>query len=440
MNPVARNPADDPAPPGRVTATAILTVFLPFACGYYLSYFFRQINAIIADDLQADLGLGATELGLLTSLYFAAFAAFQLPLGLLLDRFGPRRVNAALLFVAAGGAALFAVGTSVPMLATGRALIGLGVAGCLMSSFKAVTQWFPRRRWPLINSCVLTMGGLGAISATGPVELALQVTTWRGVFAALAVASVAVALAVLLLVPDRHRSGPPPGFRRQVGGLVEVYRDPFFWRLAPVAVCCMATGLAIHGLWAGPWLRDVGGLARPEIAAVLLSLAVAMTVGFLLWGTVADALDRRGLRPTYTMAVGVALLLIALAAIVVRIAPVSTWPWLAFGVMSNVTALAYALVSRHFPLHLAGRANSALNLLVFVGAFGAQYIMGAVIDRWPQPATGGYPPMAYSAAFGLFWFACLLSWLWFLWRARHAPMRDSAAAPGPATERAPPAP
>lgn len=434
MTSAARHPSGQPAPSGRLTAAALLTVFLPFACGYYLSYFFRQVNAIIAGDLQADLGIGASELGLLTSLYFAAFAAFQLPLGLLLDRFGPRRVNAALLLIAAAGAALFAISESLLLLSIGRALIGLGVAGCLMSSFKAVTEWFPRPRWPLINSCILAMGGLGAISATGPVELALQITTWRGVFVGLAIASAAVAITILTVVPDRERTGPPPTFRTQVAGLVAVYRDAFFWRITPVAVCCMATSLAINGLWAGPWLRDVAGFDRAQSANVLFYLAVAMTIGFLLWGTVADLLDRRGVRLTWTMGGGVVLFLLALAAIAVPLAPEQRWPWLAFGLMSNVTALAYTVVSRHFPLAYAGRATSALNLLVFVGAFAVQYAIGMLLDLWPATDAGRAPTEAYAATFGVFWLVCLLSWLWFLARAKKAPIRDTPAAepePGP---------
>src|SRR3546814_470353 len=147
---------------------AVLTVFLPFAGGYYLSYLYRSVNAIIAEPLVRDIGLDAADLGLLTAAYLLAFALSQVPLGVLLDRFGPRRVQACLILSAALGAFVFSRGTTRETLLLGRALIGLGVSGGLMASFKAITLWFPRDRWPLVNGCFLSMGGLGVMSATVP--------------------------------------------------------------------------------------------------------------------------------------------------------------------------------------------------------------------------------------------------------------------------------
>ena len=421
-------------PPPTVTLRAVVTVLLPFGAGYYLSYLYRQINAIIADDLQVDMALGAGELGLLTSLYFASFAAFQLPLGLLLDRYGPRRVNATLLLIAAAGALLFALAPGVIALAVGRALIGLGVAGGLMGAFKAVTLWFPARRWPLVNGCVLAIGGLGAISATQPVELALQLTDWRGVFAALAAVTVAVALVILTVTPEREAHGARPTLREQIGGFGAVFRDPFFWRLAPVAVACMATAMAILGLWAAPWLRDVAGFSRGTVATTLLATAATMTVGMLLFGALADALERHGIRLTQTLGAGVLLFLAAFAVIASAGAATALWPWLLLALSSNVTALGYALLARHFPLHLAGRAQSALNLLVFVAAFACQYAIGGLLALWRHDADAGHPTAAYQAAFGACAAICAVAWLWFVIRASRAPFgqprrADSDGAP-----------
>ena len=143
-----------------------LRIFAPFAFGYFLSYLLRTINAVIAPDLVRDVGLDATSLGLLSSAYFFAFAIFQLPLGVLLDRYGPRRTEAVLMIFAAAGTALFAVSTTFSGLFIGRALIGLGVSACLMAAFKAFVMWFPSNRLPFINGCQMAIGGLGALSAT----------------------------------------------------------------------------------------------------------------------------------------------------------------------------------------------------------------------------------------------------------------------------------
>jgi len=407
------------APPDRVTLRAVLTVFLPFAGGYYLSYLYRSVNAVIADDLVADVGLSAADLGFLTSAYFVAFAAFQIPLGLLLDRYGARKVQGSLLLLAALGAAGFAVGDGLLQLWLARALIGLGVAGALMAAFKAITQWFPEGRWPLVNGCFLAMGGLGAMSATAPVELLLQITDWRGIFAGLAAATLLVALAILTVVPERRDVGAPQSLDEQLAGVRSVFANRFFWRLAPMAFLCMATNLAIQSLWAGPWLRDVAGLERGGVATTLFLMASATTVGFVAWGSAAEQLARRGIPLTTTLAGGVALFLLALGSLTFELDPTGLWPWLFLGLMGNVTALSYTVISRHFPLRLSGRANTGLNLLVFLAAFGAQYAMGGILDLWSEQ-DGAYPSLAYQAAFGTFLALCAAAWVWYLASARWA--------------------
>ena len=157
-----------------------LQVFLPFALGYFLSYLYRVINAVLAPDLAVDMGLDPSGLGLLTAVYFITFAAFQLPLGVLLDRFGPRKIEAALLIVAAAGAFVFANAGTLTGLVIGRGLIGFGVSACLMAAFKAFVIWFPKQQLPRINGFQMAAGGLGALAATSPVEWALTVTDWRG--------------------------------------------------------------------------------------------------------------------------------------------------------------------------------------------------------------------------------------------------------------------
>jgi sugar phosphate permease len=159
-----------------------LRVFLPFAAGYFLSYLFRVVNAVIAPDLVKDLGVGPSALGLLTSTYFIAFASFQLPLGVLLDRFGPRRVEGILLLIAALGAFLFSKADSLTGLLVARALIGFGVSACLMAAFKAYTLWFSKEKWPLVNGFQMAAGGLGALAATIPVQVALRGNRLAGCF------------------------------------------------------------------------------------------------------------------------------------------------------------------------------------------------------------------------------------------------------------------
>src|ERR1700741_607256 len=182
-----------PAKETRWEARAMLVVFCPFAAGYYLSYFYRYVNAVIAKDLVADFGLTPSDLGLLTSAYFLSFALAQLPLGVALDRFGPRRCTAALFCVAGAGALIFGPARDLTMLSIGRALIGLGVSAGLMGSIKAFTLWFPRERLTALSGWMIGIGSLGTLSATAPVEALLGPFGWRALFIALGALSVGAA-------------------------------------------------------------------------------------------------------------------------------------------------------------------------------------------------------------------------------------------------------
>lgn len=404
-------------PPPNLPPVLLPRIFLPFAAGYFLSYVYRTINAVLSPHLAADLGLNASDLGLLTSVYFLTFAAFQLPLGLLLDRFGPRRVEATLLLFAAAGAGLFAVSADRVELVIGRGLIGLGVSACLMASFKAFVLWFPPARLPAINGWILAAGGLGALVATAPVEAALHVTGWRGLFAGLALVTVAVAAALWLAVPERSSHGMIGGWREQGRGVVEIFRSPVFWRIAPASVVSQASFLAIQGLWAGPWLRDVAGLDKTVAAGYLFWVAAAMVAGFLGMGQLAYRLSRRGIPPLAVAAGGMALFMLAQLALLLELEPL--WPpWVLFGFFGTAGTLNYAVLTQKFPPALAGRVNTALNLLVFVVAFAGQWGMGAIIDQWPA-AGGGYAEPGYQLAFGLALAGQLLTWLWLLPGLRH---------------------
>src|ERR1700756_4782156 len=160
----------------------IRSVFLPFAAGYYLSFLFRTINASISPFLASDFGLGAAETGLLASVYFLVFAGAQIPIGVLLDRYGPRRVQSVLLVIAVGGTSLFGNADSFAQLLAGRAMIGLGVAASLMAGLKAIVMWFPRDRVAFVNGGMSMLGSLGAVTATAPTDWLLNWIGWGGVF------------------------------------------------------------------------------------------------------------------------------------------------------------------------------------------------------------------------------------------------------------------
>lgn len=390
-------------------------VIAPFAAAYFLSLFFRSINALIAPELVAELTLGPGDLGLLTSMYFLAFAVFQLPLGALLDRFGARRVQAALVMIAALGAAIVAAGSDLATVAIGRAMVGLGFAGGLMSAYKQMADWFPADRLPLLNGLFLGFGSLGAVAATAPAQMLLGVAGWRGLMVLGGGAALVAALALWLVVPERRKATAPVPIARQLRELFTViYRDRLFWRVAPMTLLGFASGSAIQTLWAGPWLRDVAGFDRPDVATQLMIMALALSAGSALGGIIAEMLRRWGIG---TLAVAGAAALLFMAAelgIVLGWIGGSAVLWATFGATFNVITLTYAALSQHFGPAFAGRANTGMNLLSGTGAFLLQYAIGGIIGLWPRTTDGGYDPGGYQVAFGLLLVAQVLAFIWFL--------------------------
>jgi len=391
----------------------LLRVFIPFALGYFLSYLFRTVNAVIAPDLVRDVGVDPASLGLLTSAYFLAFAAFQLPLGVLLDRYGARRVEAALLLFAAAGAFIFARAETLTGLMLGRALIGLGVSACLMAAFKAFTIWFPPERLPLANGIQMISGGIGALAATTPVELSLQLTDWRGVFLILSGVTVLAAICVFVFVPEKEGTQSGETLREQLGGIRRVFTSRTFWTIAPWAVTAQAAYLSISGLWSGPWLRDMANYDRMAVANTLMGVSLAMIAGYFAFGALAERLARRNIQPMTVAVAGMLIFIFVQCMLVLQWTALTLPLWVLFGFFGTACILPYAVLSQSFPRNLSGRANTGLNLLVFVAAFAAQWVIGLIIDLWPQTASGGYNATGYSTGFGLIMMLQLAAAIWY---------------------------
>ena len=387
----------------------IMRVFLPFVAGYYLSYLFRTINALIAAPLALELGLGAGDLGLLTSVYFLTFAAAQIPIGVLLDRYGPRRIQSALLVTAAVGAALFAASDDFLILLAGRALIGLGVAAALTAGLKALVLWFPKDRLPLLNGLMVMLGALGAVTATSPAELLLAWMGWRELFGLFAAVTAGCAVMVYLVVPE----AAPVAGGAAVVGLRKVYADPRFWRLAPLSATCIGTAWALQGLWAAQWLTDVESLDRAGLVWHLFAMAVALSLGAFLLGVAADRMRRRGVGPEGLLGIVATVFITAQLALILR------WPlpsyilWAVVAAVGAATVLSYAILAEYFPKELAGRANGALNFFHIAAAFVLQYATGVVLQHW-TPQAGHYPEIAYQTAFTLNLILQIAAGVWFV--------------------------
>lgn len=393
-----------------------IRLFLPFAGAYFLSYHFRTANAVIGPVLSAELSLGAADLGLLTSTYFIAFGATQIPLGVLLDRFGARRVESAMLLVAAAGAATFACGHGIGMLALGRGMIGFGVSACLMASFKSFSQWFPLEKQASLTGWIMTSGTLGALAASAPLDAALHVATWREIFFGLAAATLVVSGWLFFSVPDKPGIPHPEPLAAQWSGVKQVLASRHFWRFAPHGFAMIGGFMAVQSLWSSAWLIHVNGYTRSVAAEHLAAMSVAMVVSYALIGLLSTALARRGIGTIMLLGGGMAMSLLTLLLIITRVTDQHFLLWTAYGVFSSFGTLSYSLTSAGFPVTLSGRANTILNLMVFLGAFGLQWGMGGLIEG--LQARGFSAEIAHRNAFAALFTVQAAAYLWLVFSGR----------------------
>jgi MFS family permease len=390
----------------------MLAVFMPFAAGYFLSYLFRTINASVSPLLASEFGLDAAETGLLASVYFLVFAGVQLPIGVLLDRYGPRRIHSMLLVFAVGGATLFGNADGFAELLVGRAMIGLGVAASLMAGLKAIVIWFPKERIAFLNGWMIMLGSLGAVTATAPTDWLLNWIGWRSMFGVLTVAALATAALIYFAVPERDVNPRRSASSQRLLTLRSIFMDARFLRIAPLSATCIGSSWALQSLWAGSWMADVEGLDRQSLINQLFVMAIGISLGALLLGTTADRLRRRGISTEILLAAVGSLFVLAELALVLRMPLPSVLLWSIVSVVGAATVLSYAMIAEYFPQELAARANGALNLLHFGWAFLIQYGIGLIIGRW-APVDGHYPTVAYQSAFGLSLALQAVALVWF---------------------------
>ena len=281
-----------------------------------------------------------------------------------------------------------------------------------MASFKAFAQWFPIERQASLTGWVMASGGLGALAASKPLEWALGFATWREIAFGLALATLAVAATLWLVAPDKQAEESGSGFAAQIAGVKSIFSSPHFWRYAPMGFWFTGGFMAVQGLWVARWMTVMEGLDGAAIAARLTWMSGAMLGGFLFMGFFATALVRRGIKleRVYLVAMILSIILFAMISSLPTFAGNLLWPVL--GACFSLSNVSYSLVAQAFPSALSGRANTALNLLVFAGAFGLQWGIGILVDA--LQAQGWAGDAAFRAAFFTLLGGQLLALLWML--------------------------
>lgn len=400
-----------------------IRVFLPFSAGYLISYLARVINAVAGAPISAEFGLTPGELGLLTSLYFFAFALAQLPFGVLIDKFGPRRVQSMLMLFAGAGSVLFAHATSYAELSVARLMIGFGTATCLTASFTAYRLWFPADRIPMINGLHMAAGSVGAFFGGTPTEALVQALGWRGVFDVIAGATVLASVATLLMVPRRDMQGTPPPMRRLLSELRGILAAKAFWRLCPVSSMVQGVLLSVGSLWAGPWLRDAANVSASGAAAWLSLIAIALMIGFLGFGWLVQQAARGGRSSERVVIAGILAFFIVQFLMIVLPPQTAAPLWFLYALTGAVGVSCFAVLAPAFPRAASGRVNTALNFFVFVVAFLIQWLFGEFLDFFPAP-DGGATARGYQIGFAILLALQALSLLPMLLTRQPAPVED----------------
>lgn len=354
-------------------------IFLPFALGYYLSYLLRTVNAVISPALSLELGLSASQLGLLTSAYFVAFGLMQIPIGIALDRYGPRRVEGSLLLVTALGGVAFATGDSLTSLGLARGLLGLGVSACLMAGLKGFAMWYPPERQGSMTGFIMAAGALGALTASAPLEALLPLLGWRGLFWGITACALLASAWIFISLPDEAPHTGEDTLTAALASVAGIFRSRDFLRYAAAATFFTGGFMALQGLWVVPWLMNVNGLELAGAARYLLILNLGMLAGQLAMGLFGTRLARSGIRSPTILRAGYAGMLLVELALLTDCLPLGL-AWCLFGVFSAVNSQSYLAAAGYFPRTQFGRVSTAVNLMAFAGAFAVQWGMGLALD------------------------------------------------------------
>jgi sugar phosphate permease len=406
-------------PPLRLSA-----LMWGLAAAFYLFGFFQRVTpASLAPDLMRDFALSAAGLGNLSAFYYYAYAAVQIPTGVLVDRLGPSRMFLAGAVLAGAGSLIFAWADTALVAGLGRALIGAAHGVAWVSMLKLVTHWFAPARFATLSGLSLGVGTLGAVLAGSPLRWLADAFGWRGVIAVSGLLALGLAAVIRLVMrddptqrgfashhPKADRGTAQPSIGADLRAILR-YANPWLLALVNSGIC--GAFLAFTGLWGVPLLSQVHRISVAQAALVTSSMLVLFAIGGPLFGVWSDRLQRRKL----PFAVGAGVMVTGFAVLTAfPTAPLALLvPLLlaaSFGAGSMVLSFGFAKESA--PLRLQGTATGVVNLGVMVGALVQMPVIGFILDaHWQGVTIDGvrqYDVAAFQAGlvFLLVWMALAL--------------------------------
>ena len=388
-----------------------VTIFLVFALGYYISNLLRAITATISPNLISEFDLSAGDLGLLGGGYFLGFAAVQIPLGYLLDNKGPKKIVSYFLLIAVLGMISFSLSENFITLLISRILIGIGVGACLMGPLTAYRIWYQDETQQRANSWMLMVGAIGMLSSSLPVQFFLPIIGWRMIFITLALLTIFCIILIIFFIPNWNKANIQSNSNDN-GSLKEIWSDKFFKSLVPMGFFNYGGLFAIQTLWAGPWMIKVSGYTPEQSANGLFIIYFSLLISFLSWGYLVPKISKNVSDAIKLLKFGAPLNLIVLAFIIYLGPKAGAYHWAFFAVSSVFLSLTQPAVGMAFSLSNAGKALTSFNLLLFIGAFALQWIIGVIIDL---TMNLGYSEISgFRFAMMFFLLTSFFSYLFFL--------------------------
>jgi MFS family permease len=388
-----------------------ITIFIVFALGYFISTLLRAITATISPELVSEFNLTSGELGLLGGGYFLGFASVQIPLGYLLDSKGPRKIVSYFLSLSIVGLILFATAQNLTILLISRVLIGVGVGACLMGPLTAYRIWFQDETQQRANSWMLMVGAIGMLSSSLPVQFFLPIIGWRAIFLSLALLTLACIILIVIFIPKWQPKSIDNKHLNE-SKLSTVWKNPLFKSLVPMGFFSYGGLFAIQTLWAGPWMIRISGYTPEESAQGLFIIYLCMLISFLVWGYFVPKFSKNVNDAIRLLKIGAPLSLCVLILIIYLGPKAGFIHWALFIVSSIFLSLIQPAVGMAFSLSNAGKALTSFNLLIFIGAFFIQWIIGLIIDAGIAFNLSEIDSFKLAMTFVLI--TSLLSYLFFL--------------------------
>ena len=374
---------------------------------YILSQFYRAFLAVLTPVLGAELGATPDGLAAASGYWFLAFALMQLPIGWALDRIGPRVTTAALLAVAAGGAAIFATAHGIGQIKLAMGLIGTGCAPVLMAAYYIFARTYSPVVFGTLAGITVGIGSLGNIASSLPLSAVVAAIGWRGAVWGLAAITLATAVAILALVRDPLRPTGPSH-----GSVIDLLKMPALWPILLMMAACYAPAAGLRGLWIGPYLTDVFHADAARIGQVTLIMGLAMVAGNFAYGPMDRILGSRKwlVFGGNLLAVGCLLGLCRVAASP-GYAPVALLAGVGFFGASFPMVMAHGRAL--LPPHLVGRGVTLINLFG-IGSAGLMQIATGRLHAATKPAPNllnSAPPEAPYVVLFVFYAALITAGL-----------------------------